>query len=79
MDWISLGNSDASFASPRLASDGERQPTGGSGLNSKVLRNGIGGFDSTNRDDCDDSTQPSSPSSKSPSIIILLSVDMFIT
>ncbi|HDI4956086.1 TPA: hypothetical protein PNO53_000177 [Salmonella enterica] len=44
MDWISLRNSDVSF---RLASDGESQPIGGFGLNGKVLRNGIGGFDST--------------------------------
>lgn len=44
MGRISLGNSNVSL---RLASDGESQPIGGFGLNGKVLRNGIGGFDST--------------------------------
>lgn len=44
MGRISLGNSDVSF---RLASDGESQPIGGFGSNGKVLRNGIGGFNST--------------------------------
>ncbi|EJW1313332.1 hypothetical protein PCE12_001462 [Salmonella enterica] len=44
MGRISLGNSDVSL---RLASNGESQSIGGFGLNGKVLRNGIGGFDST--------------------------------
>ncbi|HCM2006751.1 TPA: hypothetical protein N3A51_000502 [Salmonella enterica subsp. houtenae serovar 18:z36,z38:-] len=39
-----MRNSNVSF---RPASDGESQPIGGFGLNGKVLRNGIGGFDST--------------------------------